>query len=108
MQNSKNLFVFFNSTLDACICTSTQGKALGRPTHQPVINIAAFVGDCRAVKSFLKTCAILQQFVDLIAGAGEEEEEKLVLQGTADFLLWLCHLSEWQINHILCAPSSCN
>lgn len=28
------------------------------------------------MKSFLKTCAILQQFVDLIAGAGEEEEEK--------------------------------
>jgi len=35
----------------------------------------------------------------LIAGAREEEAEASVLRGTADFLLWLCHLSEWQITH---------
>lgn len=49
------------------------------------------------MKSFLLTCAILQQFVDLIAGVGEEEEEVSVGQLTADFLLWLCYLSEWQL-----------
>ena len=63
-----------------------------------MINVAAFAGDCRAAKSFLKTCVILQQFVDFIAGAGEEEEEVSVLQGTADLLLWLCHLSERPIS----------
>lgn len=58
---------------------------------------------------FQKTSAILEQFIDWTVEAEKENEEIVyVLWETSDFLLWLCNLSDGQVNQVFCAPSNCN